>query len=291
MRWTFALLLAVVVVACTPAAPATPTRSATPLPATATVPLTDTTVPPSSTPPPSATATTQPTFTPVPEVVVVTHTGPPGLNLRKEPVSGSVLKSWPDGTTMVVVGTDRLVSGKTWRNVEDPDGNIGWAVGDFLMAIIATPLPSPSPTNPPPSPSAPPAVPSSTLPPPTATPILPTSTPVPATNTPVPAPPTVNALCVASVSAAVKYPQLGSGTQTLYVVATNASGDAVPGATGNAFVQDSTTSRVLDLPATASDGSTATAWSVGGPHGIVTITVTETGGGCTAKTFTSFQEP
>jgi hypothetical protein len=163
---------------------------------------------------------------------------------------------------MVIVGPDQLVSGKTWKNVEDPDGNIGWAAGDFLTAIVATAIPL-SPTQVPATPTQ--AAPTATAIPPTPTLIPPTS--FPPTNTPAPATvpvQSVNSSCVANVAASVKYPHLGGVTQTLYVVATNASSGAVAGASRTAYAQYSTIGRNLILPATASDGTTAVARSVGG---------------------------
>jgi len=101
--------------------------------------------------------------------------------------------------------------------------------------------------------------------------------------------PAAQAGCVATVQASVKYPQLGGGTQTLYVTADDASGAPVAGAQGSAYVQYRTTSRSLALTDTDAGGNTAASWNVGGPRGTVGITVTETSGGCTATGSTSFQ--
>ena len=104
-----------------------------------------------------------------------------------------------------------------------------------------------------------------------------------------PAPTATSNVCVAGVSASVKYPQLGGGLQTLYVTVDDANGNPVADAAGSAHVQYSTTSRDLPLPPTGADGGAAVSWYVGGPRGTVTITVTETSGGCTATVTTSFQ--
>ena len=70
------------------------------------------------------------------ERVVVTGTGDDGLNIRSEP-SGAAgrVKTLPDGAELEVIGADREVDGRTWRNVRDPsDGASGWAAADFLSA-------------------------------------------------------------------------------------------------------------------------------------------------------------
>ena len=107
--------------------------------------------------------------------------------------------------------------------------------------------------------------------------------------TAAPTAPAASTGCVATVDASVKYPQLGGGTQTVFVTADDANGNPVGGATGDAYVQYSTTSRDIPLTATDGSGATATSWSVGGPKGTVTITVTEHAGGCAATGSTSFQ--
>src|SRR5205814_626983 len=111
-----------------------------------------------------------------------------------------------------------------------------------------------------------------------------TSTAVPPTRTSTP-----NQSCVASVAASVHSAQLGGGAQTLYVTALSASGKGVPGATGVAVVHYSTTRKDLALPVTGADGRAAVTWDPGGPKGKVTISVTESGGGCTATGSTNFQ--
>jgi hypothetical protein len=167
-------------------------------------------------------------------------------------------------------------------------------------ATAAPPTPTNTalpPTATPVPPTATPVPPTATLTPPTATPVPPTATAtrVPPTATTVPAPPAPAApstsadLCVTEVQASVAYPSRGGGNQTVYATALNAAGAPIGGATGSAFVQYKTTSRTVPLPATSSAGTTAGTWSVGGPVGYVPITVTLTGGGCTARGSTGFQ--
>ena len=71
------------------------------------------------------------------ERVVVTGTGDDGLNLRNEPGSAAErVKTLPDGAELEVVGADREVDGRTWRNVRDPsDGVSGWASAEFLGRV------------------------------------------------------------------------------------------------------------------------------------------------------------
>lgn len=104
--------------AIAPTAPPTPTSPAaspTPVPA-----------------PPSPTAA-PPTATP--SAYLVANTGGDGVYLRRAPGSDERIKAWPDRTRLTVAGADRQVGGKTWRNVKDPDGNVGWVLADYLEPV------------------------------------------------------------------------------------------------------------------------------------------------------------
>jgi hypothetical protein len=72
-----------------------------------------------------------PTATPVPRVLVVSAGGD-GVFIRIAPEKPDRYKAWADGTAMVVVGADRAVNGRTWKNVRDPDGNVGWIPEQYL---------------------------------------------------------------------------------------------------------------------------------------------------------------
>jgi hypothetical protein len=113
-----------------PAALASPSAT-TPTPASPTSVTLDITPEPS---PGLQQATQSPT--PV-ERVVVKGTGDDGLNLRSEPSSAAALvKTLPDGDELEVIGEDRQVDGRTWRNVRDPsDGVSGWAAAEFLGRV------------------------------------------------------------------------------------------------------------------------------------------------------------
>jgi hypothetical protein len=71
---------------------------------------------------------------PTPAKLVVDNVGAGGLSLRKDPgTAGQRIKVWNDGTEMVDLGDTQTVSGQTWRKVRDPDGNVGWTAGDYLV--------------------------------------------------------------------------------------------------------------------------------------------------------------
>lgn len=46
---------------------------------------------------------------------------------------GDRVQAWPDGTNMTVVGPDEYVDGTQWKNVKDPDGNVGWVPGEYCF--------------------------------------------------------------------------------------------------------------------------------------------------------------
>lgn len=133
----------------TPTVPATatPTSTATPSPA-----------PTVSSPPavlPTG-ASTPPPATPRPERVEVVGTGGQGANLRAEPgTAGRLLQTVPDGTRLAVVGPDREVDGRTWRNVRGDGGTVGWLIDEAVRPVDAA---EPSAPGTPPAPgTTPPA--------------------------------------------------------------------------------------------------------------------------------------
>lgn len=96
-----------------------------------------------STPGPTSTPAPTPTF--APQTWVVWRTGGDGVYIRKSPSSGDKLKVWPEGAPMLVIGYDQEAEGKTWKNVKDPDGNIGWIPAEYLAVPTATPAPTSTP--------------------------------------------------------------------------------------------------------------------------------------------------
>jgi len=142
----------------TTAPTATPTATAAPAPTD--TPIQVRTATPTATPPPqpSPTATPQPQPSPTPTIPVpavtlfVGNTGGDGVYIRRTPAMADKIKAWPDGTPMQIVGPDIQAEGRTWKNVRDPDGNVGWVPAEYL----GSPAPAPAPVVPAP-PSQPPA--------------------------------------------------------------------------------------------------------------------------------------
>ncbi|MHB1134883.1 MAG: hypothetical protein ACYC4L_21135 [Chloroflexota bacterium] len=86
------------------------------------------------------TAVAVPTLSTVPPRLMVANTGGEGAMLRKTP-GGEAMRAWADGSLMQTVGADTVASGRTWRNVKDPVGNVGWIAADFLIVPPSTPSP------------------------------------------------------------------------------------------------------------------------------------------------------
>jgi hypothetical protein len=65
--------------------------------------------------------------------VTVKDTGGTGANLRDKPgQTGTVIKTIPEGTVLEVIGEDRQMDGKTWKNVKDDAGTVGWMAAELL---------------------------------------------------------------------------------------------------------------------------------------------------------------
>ena len=88
------------------------------------------------------TATTTPSAdsaepTPVPETPEVTYvvgnTDGSGVYIRLTIDAADRIKAWPDGTEMVVVGPDVTAEDILWKNVRDPDENVGFVPAEFLV--------------------------------------------------------------------------------------------------------------------------------------------------------------
>ncbi|MBA7571078.1 hypothetical protein ES708_12834 [subsurface metagenome] len=95
-----------------------------------------------------------------------------------------------------------------------------------------------------------------------------------------------------AVSASVKFPSLGGGTQTLYATVT-LNGQPVQGAAVGITVYYKTVTRTFTASPTGSDGKTQISWSVGRPRGgyTVRIEVVATYQSQTASTTTGFYAP
>src|SRR5205814_217730 len=97
----------------------------------------------------------QPTATVIPPTAtpqaLVVSAGGDGVFIRIVPEKTDRYKAWPDGTSMIIVGTDRIVAGKTWKNVQDPDGNVGWIPTEYTkpaptatLTVAARPTATPT---------------------------------------------------------------------------------------------------------------------------------------------------
>jgi SH3-like domain-containing protein len=70
--------------------------------------------------------------------LTVSNTGGSGVNFRATP-GGAIIKTFPEGTKMLLVGDSQQADGKTWRNVRSPDGVVGWMAADFLSGTAQAP--------------------------------------------------------------------------------------------------------------------------------------------------------
>jgi hypothetical protein len=67
------------------------------------------------------------------EKVKVKESDGTGANLRDKPgQTGTVVKTIPEGTVLQVVGEDKQMDGKTWKNVKDDAGTTGWMASELL---------------------------------------------------------------------------------------------------------------------------------------------------------------
>lgn len=67
------------------------------------------------------------------ERMKVKDTGGTGANMRDKPgQTGTVVKTLPEGTVVEVIGPDRPMDGRTWKNVKDDSGGQGWIAAELL---------------------------------------------------------------------------------------------------------------------------------------------------------------
>ncbi len=79
--------------------------------------------------------------TPAPVSLRVGNTDKMGVYIRRAAVMSDIIKAWPDGAVMVVIGADQQAEGRLWKNIRDPDGNEGWVPAAFLFGASPDPLP------------------------------------------------------------------------------------------------------------------------------------------------------
>ena len=99
--------------------------------------------PPSPTPPPLPRAT--PTARPL--VLYVGNTGGEGVYIRRTPEKADTIKAWADGTEMIEAGAPKDVGETVWKQVQDPDGTVGWVPAQYLIASKTPADGSPSPAQ------------------------------------------------------------------------------------------------------------------------------------------------
>ena len=91
--------------------------------------------------------------TPTPDGVEITlyvgKTDGDGVFIRRKVDTTDRIKPWPDGTEMVVVGPAVAAGGRVWRNVRDPDGNVGFVPSEYLVDTLPAAAPEAEPTAPP----------------------------------------------------------------------------------------------------------------------------------------------
>ena len=79
---------------------------------------------------PDAQLVASPTTLPQVTRYVIGLTEGAGAHIRRSAGADESLKAWPEGTEMIVVGPDVT---RLWRNVRDPDGNIGFVPAEYLV--------------------------------------------------------------------------------------------------------------------------------------------------------------
>lgn len=66
------------------------------------------------------------------QTLYVTNTDGLGVYIRRTPNPQDRISVWPDDTPMVVVGPDQQVGGQTWKNVRDPNNDVGFVPSQYL---------------------------------------------------------------------------------------------------------------------------------------------------------------
>jgi hypothetical protein len=65
---------------------------------------------------------------------MVDSTDGEGVWVRRQP-AGEPIRTWDDGSLMLVIGEDQEADGRTWRNVATLDGQTGWVAADFVQTV------------------------------------------------------------------------------------------------------------------------------------------------------------
>lgn len=68
------------------------------------------------------------------QTLYVTNTDGLGVYIRRTPNPVDRVTVWPDGTPMVVVGPDQPAGGQIWKNVRDPNNDVGFVPAQYLTS-------------------------------------------------------------------------------------------------------------------------------------------------------------
>jgi hypothetical protein len=88
-------------------------------------------------PAPDTTALIEPSTAPVLAQLTVTGAGIAGVSLRQAPGTGDRLNILADGALLTALGGEQEAAGRTWLQVTDADGNVGWVAKEFVVVSRA----------------------------------------------------------------------------------------------------------------------------------------------------------
>jgi hypothetical protein len=81
---------------------------------------------------PTPTSVTFATPLPADKRVVGNTGGSGGANLRQTP-DGALIKTYPEGTIMTLLGAEERAGGRLWLKVQTPSGETGWMLAIVLL--------------------------------------------------------------------------------------------------------------------------------------------------------------
>jgi SH3-like domain-containing protein len=88
-------------------------------------------------PVPDTTAAIEPSAAPVLAQLTVTGAGTAGVSLRQAPGTGNRLNILADGALLTALGAEQEAAGRTWLQVTDADGTVGWVAKEFVVVSRA----------------------------------------------------------------------------------------------------------------------------------------------------------
>ncbi len=231
---------------------------------------------------PAAPLAPSPSSRPAAASVRVSNTDGTGLNLRASPsTTARIMATLPEGTTLEVIGEDRQVEGRAWKNVRSSQSGTGWVAAEYTTPVTAT-APSGTPSA---GQAASTPTPAAATQPAGSTGAARGTNPPPSTGsagTASAAPGAASAAGsrpagpVLAVDVAPATAELAAGAQTLEVTVTR-DGRATENARATIEVRYvDGSAETLDLPPTDGQGRTRVTWTPGGPRGQVGVGVVAT---------------